>query len=295
MNSYSSLTSLKRLMFSSQIGAGDTPPTAFDEDLIDSLEEGSREFEIACNRYFYLFEGTRYYDGGGIRVIMEDDIYSITSMDVDTDGDGVYESNYILDTSGATQPDVFTYPRPKTVYWPKTRIEANPWGRYGHFGSGIRAAIKITGVFGFGNDYPMPAYLPCSTLSAGINAAVLTIPVTSGALFSKATTIRIGSEQMYVLNITSSDLIVEARGINGTTAASHGSGDVVNVYQFPKAVEHAVTIYAMRCWKRKDSMYQNVVVNPEFGTVDVWKGDDPDWKSAVKMYLRRQGPGRYVG
>ena len=295
MNSYASLTSLKRLMFSSHIGAGDIPPIAFDVDLIDSLEEGSREFEIACNRTFYLWEGIRYFDGGGIRVIMEDDIYSITSMDVDTDGDGVYESNFILDTSGAIQPDVFTYPKPKIAYWPKTRIEANPWGRYGHFGSGIRAAIKITGIFGFGNDWPMPAYLPVDGLTAGINAATLTIPVTSGAAYSKATTARIDSEQMYILDINSNALTVEARGINGTTAASHAQGAVVNVYQFPKAVEHAVTIYAMRCWKRKDSMYQNIVVNAELGTVDVWKGDDPDWISAVKLYKRHQGPGRYVG
>ena len=132
--------------------------TTYDADLVDCLEEGSRQIDKDTDRFFYIYEGTFYQDGGSIRVILDWDVQSISTLKCDTDGDGVYESTYNLTT---TSPDAFLYPFNIT---PKTRLEANPWGHYGHFGAGIRKAIEITGVFGYGNDWPSVYYHSNSNL-----------------------------------------------------------------------------------------------------------------------------------
>ena len=173
------------------------------------------------------------------------------------------------------------------LYWPKTKLVANPFGAYGHLGSALKGNLRITGVFGYA-EYPETPWIATDTIKTGMNSSVATLDANTNTKLYPGHTVRVDSEQMFIMD---SSLTVE-RGVNGTTAASHSAAAVINVRRFPRAVSHAVTIYAMRCWKRKDSMYQNVVVNPQFGTVDVWKGDDPDWKDAVKKYMRHIGPPR---
>ena len=66
-----------------------------------------------------------------------------------------------------------------------------------------------------------------TTLSAGINAVVTIIPLTSVTGFPTAGTILIGTEDISYTAISGSTLTGCVRGINGTTAATHSTSDAV--------------------------------------------------------------------
>ena len=73
-----------------------------------------------------------------------------------------------------------------------------------------------------------------TTLSAGINAAVTTIGVASVTGLPTSGTLTIGTEQISYTGISSLNITGCVRGINGSTAATHDSGDAV--LQFPNGM-----------------------------------------------------------
>ena len=73
-----------------------------------------------------------------------------------------------------------------------------------------------------------------STLSAGINATVTTIGVASVTGLPTSGIIIIGTEQITYSGISSLNLTGCVRGVNGSTAATHSSGDTV--LQFPNGM-----------------------------------------------------------
>ena len=281
-NCYANLNTLKGASFLN------VSANTWDNELLANLEEGSREIDRDCDRFFYIYEGIKYYDGGTTRVILDDDVYSITSLEVDTDGSYQYASVFNLGSTTG-QVDAFTYPLNVT---PITRIEANPQGAYGHLAAGYRKSIKITGRFGYGDDYPNLPYnaIGDTVVDAPLAIGATSLTVTKGNLFSAGMTLRIESEQLYVNANPTGNTVPIVRACNGTTAASHVATTPIYLYSYPKAITKAVLIYAMRTWKRKESAYQNVVATPELGGFTVWKGDDPDYMKAVKLYkkVRRQ-------
>ncbi len=264
--------------------------TDYDSQLLRIADDSSRMIDRYCDRYFYIWEGTRYYDGGAIRVVLDDDVQSITTgttgLTVDTDGDGVYESAYEMSTAPV---DAFLYPFNIT---PKTRLEANPWGKYGHFGAGIRKAIKITGVFGYGSDYPQPYYHAAgATLNADLAVADVIITVSTSAEFSAGMTLRINAEQLYVSGMpaaTTTCPVVRAQ--NGTVAATATSGTAIQIYDYPQAITQATVIQTVRTWKRRESGYVNTIINTDMGNIQIFKGLDPDVKETVNLYRRMRIP-----
>ena len=278
MNSYAFLNQLKGASFLN------VSANTWDDELLANLEEGSREIEKDTDRFFYIWEGIKYYDGATNRIILDDDVYSITSLDVDTDGSYQYASSYNLGSTSA-QVDAFVYPFNIT---PITRLEANPQGNYGHFGSGFRKAIRITGRFGYGDDYPALPYnaIGDTVVDNPLAIGATSLTATNGNLFSAGMTLHIESEQLYVNANPTGNTIPIQRACNGTLAAAHVATTPIYLYSYPKAITKAVLIYAMRTWKRKESSYQNVVASPEMGSFTVWKGDDPDYMKAVKLYRK---------
>ncbi len=273
--------------------------STYDGDLLDCLEEGSRQIDRDTERFFYIYEGTFYQDGGGNRVILDWDVQSISTLKVDADGDGnialssTYENSYNLSaTTATTAIDAFLYPLNVT---PKTRLEANPWGQFGSFGSGVRNAIRIIGVFGFGNDWPASYTLSnLNTLTSALNSTAVTLPVigisTDFALETGQTLLLTASggstEQIYISVTGASTSYTVERGMNGTVGIIAGTTATIAVYRYPSGIKKATLIYAMRIWKRRESAFQNQVGNPELGTVTVWKGDDPDYVKTVKKYKK---------
>lgn len=282
MNSYASLNDLK------SYGVLNLKTNDADSVLLSQLEEGSREFDKDTDRFFYIYEGTYFQDfGASQRLILDWDVQSISTCYLDTAGDNAYSTQMVVDiaTTATTPPDAFAYP--VNVY-PKTRLEINPWGSVGHFAAGIRKAVKITGTFGYGNDWPASNLASIGTITSTSSFASTSslLPVDAGEPFSAGQTLRVNSEQMYVYSNPVGLTVPVHRAVNGTVAGTATTGDVVSVYQYPRTVTHAVIIYAIRAWQRRMSGYANVIGNPITGEMQVWKGKDPDYQAAVVSYRK---------
>ena len=269
-NLYATLSVIKNRL---QITATD-----WDADMLRLAGSASRFVDNFTHRPFFIWEGTRYYEGSDHFRVLPDDLVSITTLLVDLDGDGIFESTFAT-------TDYFALPFDKT---PKTALRINPAGNFSHFGEGVPQALKLTGLFGYGNDWPAGyTYDSTDTVQNDpqISATGTTLTVASGALFSAGMTLRIESEQLYVSAVSSNNLTVE-RAVNGTTGAIHLKTKPISIYQYPEPVRDAVLIQAARWWKRKDSAYQDVVGMPELGTVAVYKGLDADVKLMISPYRR---------
>lgn len=271
-NLYATLDELKSLL--------DIEDAENDSSLMRILKAASRQIEKPklTGRYFYCWEGTKYFDGGGSKLWLPADILSITTLKLDEDGDGTYEA-----TLATT--DYHLYPLNE---YPKIKLEINSNGDYGGFASGILKGIEIAGVFGYGNGLSATPYESRTTLSAAITSTTATsVSVTSGATLKVGETIRVDSEQMFISDITSNTLMVE-RGVNGTTAATHSNEATVSAYLYPEDIVQATLIMAMRAYKRKDSAYQDVVGNAETGQIITSKGIDPDVAELVTPFRRQE-------
>ena len=263
--------------------------TSTDAVLLDCLEEASRQIDTDTDRFFYIHEGTFYQDGGAIRVILDWDVQTISTLKCDTDGDGVYESTYTVDMNVTTSPDAFVYPLNRL---PKTRLEANPWGTYGHFGAGIRKSIQITGTFGYGNDWPVDfKHDNLNTLTSVITSTSVTLPVSGNSTEAlevghtiQLTSSTPASEQIFILTKTASTSYTVRRSMNGTVAITSGTSATIDIYDYPSPIKKATLIHAMKTFKRRESAYANVISNSLTGEISVWKGDDPDYVKVIKQY-----------
>ena len=272
MNLYATLNDLKV-----QLGTTSGENNA---DLMRVLEAVSRQIEQSkmTDRFFYCWEGVRYYDGAPDRLWLPDDILAITTLKCDQDGDGVFES--IM-----APADYFIYP---LNYYPKIRLKVNPSGSFSGFAPGISKGIEVTGVFGYANSAtPYEAKTALNEVS-GITAVQTKFAVDDGKQIKIGQTIRIESEQMFVTDVVQNEVYVEREGLNGTIAATHADDKVVSVYTYPEDITHAVLILAMRAWKRKDSAYQDIVGIAETGQLIASKGVDPDVTEIVAPYRRQQ-------
>lgn len=267
MNAYADLKTLKSSAYLN-IAATD-----MDTQLRKLLEFASREIDQLCGRFFYCWEGIRYYDSAGLAVFFGDDILSISAFETDEDGDGVYENAF-----AAT--DYLLCPRNAL---PKLRAEI-AGGAYGGFG----ASAKITGVFGYGDGISAAPYADSGIATAEeLDASETGIDVAAGggATFSAGQTIRIESEQAYIQSIVTDTLTVR-RGMNGTAGATHATGKAIYIYEYPAPIAQACLILAMRAWKRKDTGYADVISSPELGQTAMWKGLDPDVAKIVGHYKK---------
>lgn len=264
--------------------------TSFDDQLLRISEMASREIDKYCDRFFYIYESTIYQDGGATRVVLDFDVQTISTMLLDTDGDGTYETS----TELATAPvDFFLYPQNIT---PKTRLEANPWGAIGHMAAGIRNGIKITGVFGYGNDWPTSYYHTATTVvSVALASTDTTLSVSTGSAFYGGMTIKAGtSDQMYVTATPTGTTLAVTRAINGTVAGTAVISTAISIYDYPQAITQACLIQTTRSWKRRESGYVNTIINTDLGNIQVFKGLDPDVKEIINQYRRMRQP-RYIG
>lgn len=118
--------------------------------------------------------------------------------------------------------------------------------------------LYVTGVWGWHDDYDN-AFAHVDDLQANINATVTTLTVADAdgedldgfiPRFSQGNLIQIGTELMDVLNISGNTLTVK-RGVNGTTAAAHTSGDDVKVYQVPETVRRITARQAALLYTRR--------------------------------------------
>ena len=277
LNSYADVTTFKSAEYANIVA--NTAQIPFRK----LLESASRHLDKRCHRFFYCNETTRYYDGKANHLII-DDLLIATTVKLDLDGDGVFEST-MAPYVGAVYGDYLLYPLNK---FPYSWLELAPGSAYSSFGSDKRA-VEIVGVFGYGDgESATPYYASGQTVTNAPNfaAGVTSLTMTTTANMGAGMTLRIDAEQMYLETVTNATTVVVIRGVNGTTDATHATGAAISIYEAPQPIYEATLVLAMKAWKRKDSAFQDAVGSPETGMVVAYKDEDPYVKTVIRDYMR---------
>ena len=267
-NSYGTLTRLKTML--GITGTGN------DTELLQSLEMASRSIDAYCRRKFYVTSETTQYRGEGNRLMLYDDLLSITTFTT-------LKDDRSTEKTWATT-DYELYPLGDTVY-PKEYIELADNTTAGSFASGIKRGVQIAGLFGYGNGSSTTPYLSATTTNDGsFDSSETTFTATAGANLNIGETILIDSEQMYISGI-SSDTITIKRAMNGTTGASHSTGATVYVYKYPQPIIQSCYLQAGRISKRWQTAYATTIGAVEMSPYDVTIGLDADVKRLLNQFV----------
>ncbi len=248
------------------------------------LESASRHLDRRTLRWFYVLEGTRYYDGKYGHLIV-DDLLDVDSVKLDLTGDGVFETT-MAPYVAAVYGDYILYPLNK---FPKQWLELSPNSNQGSFGSDPRS-VEIVGWHGYGDgEGASPYYTHVQTVQDNpLLAASTTLTVTSTTNMGAGMTLRIQLEQLYVEQVTGATTLLVIRAVNGTSVpvVDHPLNTPISVYQYPAPIMEATYVLAMKAWKRKDSAFQDAVGSAETGLVVTYKDEDPLVKGVIKDYMR---------
>lgn len=205
-----------------------------------AIAEASRAFRTgAGGRQMHSTTETRYFDGDGFTYLYVNDLISITTLKFDEDGDGTY-----AETLATT--DYWLWPDNRQSGYAARRIDLNPEGDYSSFPVG-RRRIQIVGKWG--HSEILEAVVGTAAVTGTLADAIdltLACSETVASLLARGDTLILESEQIGpVLSVATTTVTVQARGINGTTAAAHAA---VQVYlrRFPDDVERAVRADAGR-------------------------------------------------
>ena len=251
-----------------------------DAQLHALLRAASQAVDNYCDRDFQARTETRYFDGMGDQLPIED-LLSVTTFKLDLNNDGVYEI-----TMAAT--DYVLYPYSGRKIFPKTEARIASQGNYRRFADGVTKGVEIAGLWGYGTGITATPYATSGgTTNEGLDATETGVDVSSGALFEVGQTVLVESEQMYITAISANTLTVR-RGENGTTAATHDTAKTIYIYEYPEEVREAVFIQAGKLWKRRETTFSQVTAIPELGGFEVNRGLDADVKfllSDIKKWV----------
>ena len=229
-NAYVSLDTLKSSGVLNITGTGD------DERLRSLAESVSRMTDRYCNRHFYALSATRKFDGHGTLTLLVPDLVSVDTSGLKTDDnkDRTFEttwatSDYLLLPSNA---DPASAGNPESR--PYTSVEADvDAGSKSEFPVG-RQMVQIAGQWGWWRHVSRAT----ETADAIADATTTSVTVSSRTDVEAGHTLLIESEQLFVQSYTGNTLTV-VRGVNGTTAASHGGGSAIDIYEYPGPIVEA--------------------------------------------------------
>jgi hypothetical protein len=263
MNLYVDLDQMRRRYFH------DSTLVSTDQlELLRVIEQAGRQVDEFCGRFFYRLEATRYYDGKGFTQLWLDDLISITTLKIDEDGDLTYETTLTEET------DFWLWPDNET---PKIRLDVNPESSNLSAWPSGRKRIEIAGSFGYTGDTEATGD---TVQSDPLAAGGTTLAVTGGGNFSIGQTILIGSEQLYISDISDNNLTV-LRGVNGTEDAEHVKTTAITRFIYDELVVGATLMWAGRLWKRRETADATTIINPMMGTLEVHRGMDVDVREAL--------------
>lgn len=227
--------------------AGGTLAARPDDDaaLLRALYFVSERIEKSKGYSFEPRIKTEYYDALGFhiddsdgRLYLREPLLAVTSLTVG--GVALTADEYVLQ------------PRGRTPYTSIRRIDGN-W-----YATEWQDAIAITGVWGWRERYATDGWLKVDDLAAGItsSATTLTVADVDGVdafgrtpRISAGNLLRIvtGSDTEYLevtATNTSTNVVSCRRGVNGSTAVAHSTGDDVEVWQPEDNVVRAAVRWA---------------------------------------------------
>ena len=194
------------------------------------------------------------------------DLLAVTSLKSDDDDDGTYETEW-----AATDYDLLPLNAQPAQHWggPYHALRALTRGTKQTFDAG-HARYEIAGTWGYRNFQEASGSL---TDGAVADTTTTTVTVDDGTDFAAGQTVLIDSEQMLITTISGNDLSV-ARGLNGTTAATHTDDAAVSILRWPAPLERATVINTARIWTRA----------PAFEPFYVDAGLDTDVRTLLDAY-----------
>ena len=251
-----------------------------DDELFELLLAVSDWIDHYCNRHFYPRAETLLFDGSGGDRLLTPDLVSVAEL---------AES----DASGQDFGKVWEIGDYRLL--PYNAAPLRPWGHpYGAIlspskgmerGVGFAAGqanFRVNGVWG----YRLFAEASGATLAAPVAAADAAMTVSDGSQFHVGQTVLLGAdgkdaasaEQALVTAVDGNELTV-SRGLNGSAAAAHASGEGVGILRWPASVERAALIQAARIWTRAADF------EPFYVDADV----DTDVRLLLEPYRRTPG------
>lgn len=221
---YTTLDALKHQYLDITVDSGGNAITVDDALLSALIRDTSRTIERSAQRTFAPRVETKYYDlprpPTEQALLFDDDLLSLTSL---TNGDG---------TALTVITDFVLYPynqrvKTKALLIPVSAVRWQPSATQDVYG-----AVSVAGVWGYAKDGDWID-------SGGVLTAAIT--TTSATTFTATKNkilegwlIKIDSEWLYVLGVASGvsdDQITVARGVNGSTAATHLINAPVSYWQ----------------------------------------------------------------
>ncbi len=271
MNAYVTLDYLKSAGILNITGTGD------DTRIRRLIEDVSRIVDRYCNRHFYALAVTRKFDGDGGLTLLIPDLISVDSsgLKTDDDKDRTFETtwattDYLLLPSNA---DPTTRENPESrPYW-KVWVDVDA-GNEDVWTVGVQT-VEIAGQWGYWRHLLRAT----ETMDEITSATATSVVVSSRADVEAGHTLLLDSEQMYVQSYSTNTLTV-VRGVNGTTAATHAAATVIDIYEYPAAVQEATLIQASRLLKRKDTAFASSSGFPD-GSFQSFKAMDPEAKEML--------------
>lgn len=236
MNLYVSLDRVKE-----GLGITDTDK---DESLLSVIEGISRMIDKYCDRFFYVWEGAKYFDGSADPLYV-DDLLSIDTSGLVTDEDGDLDYD---NTFEATDFHLLPY-----NLFPKSRIYLADNSNYSGFGFGVRKGVKITGKWGY-NSSATPYKAAGSTITVA-DGTTTTVTASDGAKFETGQTIKAGDEQLFITKIQNNNLTVE-RGVNGTTGATQAAATAY-IYEYPGGIPNVCLSVVERIWESEGKVFES--------------------------------------
>jgi hypothetical protein len=243
MNIYATLTDARRHLDLSSAQTGD------DDLLLALLGAASRLIEAYAGRRFYPVRQTvtYSYDDPAL-LLLHDDLLALNSL-TNGDGSALSASVYHLHPAGAAVKSSVLLDRTQAVFT--------------HDGDPVDA-ITVDGTWGFhpdwGNAWASSGDSvqdnPLSSSATALTVSDADAPESTGygQRFAVGQLIRIDSEYLHVLAVnTSTNTLTVARGVNGTTAASHTQGTTIDRYCPPEDIRQVCLRVAMWLYKQQDA------------------------------------------
>jgi len=222
---YSELTSVQEVRGTYM---GIVNPT--DDALVRAfVREVSAEIETYAARALSPRIETRYYDAVrdvyGAMLLLDDDLLSITTL---TNGDAatIAANQYVFE------------PRGVSTYWAVRLLNSS--GVVWTYSTDPENAISVAGTWGYDCSWRRGAkseWVSTGTTSGAIaSTSATTFTSSAGAALREGWLLKIDSEFMYVSDIAT-NVITIARGVNGSTAATHSDGAAVSYWKHDAALE----------------------------------------------------------
>lgn len=251
-----------------------------DAALRRALEGVADQFDQWLDRTFQPYQAVRVYSPCDALSVTVDDLISVDSVKLDQDGDRTYEVT--LATSDWEAGPANAAVERKPYQW----LDMQPNGSWRL--PTARRGVQVTGTWGYWQELaPVGA-----RLSSALDATSTSFALASSTTLQPQQTIKIGSEQVYLGELSTAGVASVERGANGTTPAAHTTADAIAVFRYPPAIAQAAQLQALRIHKRRDAPLGVVA-----GGLDIQEGVttvirlDPDVENLLKTYRRY----RYLG